>query len=249
MTVTSANIAATAPFEFRLGLPRPLPGADVVASDLVANVTTPTPPASMTMLATGLIRYQFDASQFLISADQGTIVVSGFFNGSADLSETPVTGASPEVTLGTLVLIPGDTVGYYRQIDAMLELPIAISDVAQFGDPDPEEVMIDLDATVVARASFWVALAGVPGDFDGDNQVDGADLPVWEAGYGTPEADAHDGDADGDHDVDGDDFLVWQRIWHAPPPIAAAAIPEPGSVVLAVGILAAAAQYRRRVRR
>ena len=246
--VTSAAVSATAPFEFRLGLPAPLPGADVVASGIVADVTTPAPPATMTPLATGLIRYEFDAAQFLISADEGMIVVTGFFNDTADLSETPVAGASPPGTMGMLTLFPGDSSGYFRRIDALLELPIAISDIAEFGDPeDPEEVMIDLDATVLAQASFWVALVGVPGDFSGDNQVDGADLVVWCAGYGmTGDADARDGDADGDHDVDGNDFLAWQRtLGTAPPPIVAAAIPEPGAGVLALAAFAAAGASRR----
>jgi hypothetical protein len=245
--VTGAAVSATAPFEFRLGLPRPLPGADVVASGIVADVSTPNPPATMTPLATGLIRYEFDASQFLISADEGTIVVTGFFNGTADLAETPVSGASPPGTIGTLTLTPGDVSGYFRRIDALLQLPIAISDIAEFGNPEnPEEVMIDIDANVVAQATFWAALSGVPGDFSGDSHVDGADLAVWRAGYGmTGDADARDGDADGDHDVDGNDFLVWQRTLGTAPPGAAAAVPEPGAGALAVGSLAVAGRWRR----
>jgi hypothetical protein len=248
--VTNAAVSATAPFVFRLGFPSPFPGADVVASGIVADVTTPNPPATMTPLPTGLIRYEFDAAQFLISADEGTIVVTGFFNDSADLSETPVSGASPAGTLGTLTLIPGDVSGYFRRIDALMELPIAISDIAEFGDPeDPEEVMIDIDANVVAQATFWAALSGVPGDFSGDNHVDGADLAVWSAGYGmTGDADARDGDADGDHDVDGNDLLAWQRTVGTAPPMAAAAVPEPGAEILALAGLAVAGASRNRRR-
>lgn len=51
-----------------------------------------------------------------------------------------------------------------------------------------------------------------PGDFDGSNLVDGADLAIWEAHYGTSlDATPCQGDADGDADVDGFDFLAWQR--------------------------------------
>jgi hypothetical protein len=249
--VTGANISATGPFEFRLGLPAPFPGADVVASGIVADVTTPAPPATMTPLATGLIRYEFDAAQFLVSADEGTIVVTGFFNDSADLAEDPVAGTSPPGTMGLLTLIPGDVSGFYRRIDALLELPVNISDIAEFGDPaDPEEVMIDLDAAVLATASFWVALSGVPGDGSGDGRVDGADLPVWRAGFGMiSDADARDGDADRDHDVDGNDFLIWQaNLGTEPPPIASAAIPEPGAGALALAAFVASGTLRNRRR-
>jgi uncharacterized protein (TIGR03382 family) len=50
------------------------------------------------------------------------------------------------------------------------------------------------------------------GDFDGNGQVDGADLDEWTAGFGLTGGSAHEqGDADGDGDVDGGDFLAWQR--------------------------------------
>jgi hypothetical protein len=248
VTVSSAHVEAVAPFNFRLGLPVPFPGASVVASGIVADVTTPAPPASMTMLPTGALRYQFDASQFEISADQGTIVVTGFFNDSANLAEEPVSGVSPPGTLGRVTLTPGAVSGFYRRVDALLVLPIDISDIAEFGDEaDPEEVAIDLDATVQATASFYVALSGVPGDGNGDSRVDGADLPVWEAGFGMKTAaTVRDGDFDGDQDVDGADFLVWQQYQGtAPPAITATAVPEPSTWCAVLAVLTAAALRRR----
>jgi len=67
--------------------------------------------------------------------------------------------------------------------------------------------------------------SSLDGDFDGDDDVDGADflkwqrgespngttagdLALWQGGYGT--SSGLDGDFDGDDDVDGFDFLKWQ---------------------------------------
>ncbi|MBX3427914.1 MAG: hypothetical protein KF688_19700 [Pirellulales bacterium] len=44
-------------------------------------------------------------------------------------------------------------------------------------------------------------------DFDEDGDVDGADLTMWQGGYGLNA----NGDANGDGVTDGADFLVWQR--------------------------------------
>jgi hypothetical protein len=254
VTVTGAEVAAVAPFEFRLGLPRPFPGADVTASGIVADVTTPSPPGLMTRITAPQVTYQFDASQFLISADEGMIVVTGFVDDTQDLAEEPVSGASPPGTLGTLTLTPGPTSGFYTRVDAALRLPVDITDVSEFGDPEnSEEVTLDLDATVNATATFYVALAGVPGDFNSDARVDASDLPLWRAGFGmTANADADDGDADGDNDVDGADYFVWQRnLGTAPPPLApAAAAPEPSAALLtAIVCLAGSPRLRRNARR
>ncbi len=49
--------------------------------------------------------------------------------------------------------------------------------------------------------------APVPGDFDGDGDVDAADLAQWQGDYGQN----GDSDADADGDSDGTDFLRWQQ--------------------------------------
>lgn len=70
-------------------------------------------------------------------------------------------------------------------------------------------------------------LVGVPGDFDGDGDVDGVDLTIWQAGYGFDAS----GDADFDGDTDGRDFLIWQRNYNQNSSNAAASVvPEPASV-------------------
>ncbi len=75
------------------------------------------------------------------------------------------------------------------------------------------------------------ASAGIPGDFDADNDVDGVDFGLWQTGYPTASgASLINGDADGDGDVDGVDFGIWQENY--PTNLGGAAIPEPATICL-----------------
>lgn len=100
---------------------------------------------------------------------------------------------------------------------------------------DTEQSMTISDFTVE------LVTPSLDGDFNGDGFVDAADLndPVlgWKARFGV--------------DLDGDDFLVWQRNLGAgtpPATVAAAAVPEPTTALLALmGIVGAVRIGRRRV--
>ena len=71
----------------------------------------------------------------------------------------------------------------------------------------------------------------IPGDFDGDGDIDGDDFLLWKNGFEiSVDAALLDGDADVDGDVDGDDFLIWQNSF--PYPAALSSVPEPASLVL-----------------
>lgn len=85
-------------------------------------------------------------------------------------------------------------------------------------------------------------------DFDGDNDVDGADLAIWKGGFGVGNTHGQ-GDADGDSDVDGADLLVWQKEQSGAPSAAVGSpVPEPAGVVLVlVGL--ASQSFARRQRR
>jgi hypothetical protein len=79
--------------------------------------------------------------------------------------------------------------------------------------------------------------ASLPGDYNGDGLVDGADLSTWQEDFGGTTALSADGDADGDvdGDVDGADFLHWQRGLSSTTGNITAnniAVPEPDSMLL-----------------
>jgi autotransporter-associated beta strand protein len=84
----------------------------------------------------------------------------------------------------------------------------------------------------------------IAGDFDGDGDVDGKDLLIWQEDYRT----GTDGDADGDGDTDGRDFIIWQQNYTGPGALSAESIsvPEPSSVALALLSLAVVGGIRRK---
>lgn len=66
-------------------------------------------------------------------------------------------------------------------------------------------------------------IAALPGDFDGNGSVDGADLAEWQSAYGTS--------------LGGNEFLEWQRQNGEGPQSAAAVVPEPTAVTLLLGLI------------
>ena len=76
--------------------------------------------------------------------------------------------------------------------------------------------------------------AGVPGDYDGDLDVDSDDYTVWANAYGTTGSEL---DEDGNFDgvVDAADYTIWRDAFDSQP----AAVPEPASALLAAMALLA----------
>jgi autotransporter-associated beta strand protein len=92
-----------------------------------------------------------------------------------------------------------------------------------------------------------VTTVHVPGDFNGDGSVTGADLATWQTAMGVTSL----GDADGDFDSDGNDFLIWQRnLGKVGTAVVAAtaAVPEPAGAALAACCLLIGGAARRRRR-
>jgi arabinogalactan endo-1,4-beta-galactosidase len=87
----------------------------------------------------------------------------------------------------------------------------------------------------------------ISGDFNGDGAVDGDDLALWHAQFGTTGASlAADGDDDGD--VDGADLLTWQREVDSATAAATGGVPEPTALGLASLVGASLVGIARRSR-
>jgi hypothetical protein len=84
----------------------------------------------------------------------------------------------------------------------------------------------DADFTIDNFRTETVVTASIPGDFDENLIVNGADLAQWRGDFGIN----GDSDADDDGDSDGADFLIWQQNLGAGG--AVAAVPEPGTIAL-----------------
>ncbi len=103
----------------------------------------------------------------------------------------------------------------------------------------------DWDTTVDNFQSGTVEQPELPGDADADNDVDGVDFGLWQAGYPMASgATLADGDFDGDGDVDGVDFGLWQAAY--PTNVGGAGtLPEPATLaVLALGAIGFLARRR-----
>jgi autotransporter-associated beta strand protein len=97
---------------------------------------------------------------------------------------------------------------------------------------------------ITGDGQLIVSTFRLPGDFDNSGTVDATDLDVWKAARVANNA---NGDTNGDGVSNGSDFLIWQRYLGATAAtIATAAVPEPGSALLAAGALLALVGGTRR---
>lgn len=249
MTITGAAVEPTGIYNLQLGFP-PIFGIGIIASDLVANIASLSPPSIISQISSNPTVYQFDAATLQVTVDQGTIVVTGATNDTIDLSQEPIVGSSAPGTLGTITFTKSGTVGPYTRVSAALDLPISIAETVET-EPGGPTVDVELIGQVRASASFYVALSPIGGDFDVDGDVDSQDLPAWRTGFGrTAGSTPMHGNGDGDADVDGNDLLIWQRGLGTSPPVAAslnsvAAVPEPAGTAFAAMALAPAIAARR----
>lgn len=108
--------------------------------------------------------------------------------------------------------------------------------------PDENPLGRDRNYTASIIVDNFKLTGYLPGDSDGDFDVDNDDFAAWEAGFGTIRADNTTSFALGDFDIDGevddDDFLVWEmNFTGALAETSEAAVPEPSSFVLLIGLV------------
>jgi hypothetical protein len=131
---------------------------------------------------------------------------------------------------------------------------------ALYGGFGPATWLLDLnvDGTVNiedVKTMVTSVFRTVPGDFNLDGLVDGADYVVWRNNLGQTNAMFSQGDATYSGTVDMDDYAVWRSNFGfarqslvAAASGAAAAVPEPTAIVLA-GIMVLCGQGLRRKRK
>ncbi len=82
--------------------------------------------------------------------------------------------------------------------------------------------------------------SAVPGDFDGNGTVGPEDYDLWHSTFGSTSV--LDADGNGNNVIDAADYVVWRK--HFVSPGMAAAIPEPGAIILMMMALAAVVSAR-----
>jgi MYXO-CTERM domain-containing protein len=129
----------------------------------------------------------------------------------------------------------------YEEVAWQVFVPGAVGDFKVTAD-----VMVHASLQAIRIDSLVAVPAVQPGDYDGDNDVDGADFVVWQTNFPSLR-DAMPGHADGDRDgdVDGADFVIWQTNFPFSPGGGASPVPEPHAVMLlALGGLLALFRHR-----
>lgn len=181
------------------------------------------------------------------------VVTDGFAVNTTYLFVGKISGnGSGASTLQASLFANGATVGNFT--DPQFQWMLTAQGGAGFNPLVTQLQFKSLYEANVTVSDLWVGgesdffAAPMPGDFNADGQVDAADLARWREGFGTSGSATHwNGDANGDSIVDGSDLLIWQRNFGASVTPVAGAVPEPGSVLLAMSSLIAAALIRRRI--
>lgn len=120
---------------------------------------------------------------------------------------------------------------YTATLDTSAAGTFAASYVLSFSDEDlpGASTLSDLTLTLLGE----VAPVG-NADFNGDGFVDGHDFLAWQIGAGTGTTHA-EGDANDDDQVNAADLAIWEAQYGTSPPSAIASVPEPGMALLILG--------------
>jgi hypothetical protein len=94
-------------------------------------------------------------------------------------------------------------------------------------------------------------IGGLPGDFNGDARVDGADFLAWQRSFNSSVAPGTGADGSGNGIVDAADLALWKANFGTTPAVGAAAgavaaVPEPTTVALGVMAVASCFAFRQR---
>jgi hypothetical protein len=104
-------------------------------------------------------------------------------------------------------------------------VPFGFDLYAEFGHERALPLIGNFDPPVAAVPAQPASNPG-DGDFDGDNDTDGADFLTWQRNLGRTNVLKSLGDANGDHHVSGADLADWKSHFGAHAPVAAAVTAE-----------------------
>ena len=168
----------------------------VDAIGVAGTINTPSPPASVNSLGFGDLNHSFDASNHLITFNEGSLNVSGSATTTINLATNNIGGFAPGGTNGTINLSQGTTTGNLTNFDAQLNFPVQFSSIISVDTGSPLGIVdtkITASGQIVANASFAVdiGLAESPGgnallqpidpilavDLDGDSSYPDAESP------------------------------------------------------------------------
>ena len=180
----------------------------------------------ITLSATSVLNIELDdGSQDLLDTN-GNLSLAG------ELSVTLINGFSPSAGQTFDVLNFASVSGQFDSLDLPTLATGLIWDVS----------------TLEVNGELSV-LAGLQGDFDQDNDVDGTDFLIWQKGAGTiAGASITDGDADYDGDVDADDLAYWQANYGLTLGSPLSTVPEPSAMLMLISGIAIPAMRHRRSR-
>lgn len=214
---------------------------DVDGSNLGGKLTTPMPPSLVT-------DGTFDAADQLLVLDSGLLTAAGtaFFivpvSEMVDLSQQNI--VLPTAATWTVAIDLTSSSGRTQNYDVTVTLPVDATYPVAVSDTTTLDV--DARGTIVARDSFTLELP-LEGDYNRDGTVGLADYTAWRDSLGATGPGLA---ADGNFDwrVDHEDYQLWTDHFGATlaaPALAATAVPEPTSVLLAgLGFLLCAAGDR-----
>jgi glucose/arabinose dehydrogenase len=137
---------------------------------------------------------------------------------------------------------PADPFGTVQNVDTLL-----VPDVGsvQFPVSFGEDATGNLYIAYIGSGEVYRIRTRVPGDYNGDGEVNDADYQTWRATFGfTNRGDPQPADGNGNGVVDAADYVLLRKLLDAAPP-ATAAVPEPATAVLVLALVGLSMTRRR----
>jgi hypothetical protein len=170
--------------------------------------------AGFELASDGLVEIEIGGLTPLSEYDRIIVNQFGTANLAGDLLVNLIDGFLPDADATFTILTAGVVSG-------------AFDHELKSGLPPGLNYKVSYNSDSVVLALF----AGFTADFDGDGDVDGDDMAIWQGSFGVDAG----GDADGDGDTDGADYLIIQQQLGGGLPAVASSdvVPEPASWALA----------------